>query len=489
MDRSSFAGKHHPLMDLWVNVAPMPYSCVFLTSTGQPHAAMRICRHHCLIVVTFGATILTFLAIYHDLTSEQVVGLQHIAAGFVSSILGNESQGKVGTIDTTSLRGHGTDHLLLQSKSTAGQKSTEVRPEECKPRHHIMFLKTHKTAGSTVLNILYRYGDYWNLSFALPVHYQFGYPSLFRAMWVKGHDAGQRFDLMCNHMRFRLSEVKKVMHPDTFYFTILRHPVEVAASSFSYYKSTASAFRNISSLDSFMQNPLRFFRPGAQGNNYARNLMWFDLGLDPQKNHTQTELQKIFSSLDDTFGIVLLADYFDESMVLLQHALCWSLDDVVTFKLNSRSNATIKAISQETAVRLRQWNSLDWALYSHFNTSFWHRAVHFGLARLDAEVQELRARRNVLATLCLQGSAVEGKTISDKRFKPFQFGLVQILGYQLKPGLSREEFTHCSRFIVPELQYKDRIYLRQFPSKIQVRIKWKRTTGSPLRRPLVGKPT
>uniref|UniRef100_UPI00358DFC7D galactose-3-O-sulfotransferase 2-like isoform X2 n=1 Tax=Myxine glutinosa TaxID=7769 RepID=UPI00358DFC7D len=339
-----------------------------------------------LIVVAFGATLLTFLSIYHDLTSELVVGLQHIAADSVSAILGSESQGKVGTIDTTSLRGHGTDHLLLQSKSTAGQKSTEV---------------------------------------------------------------------------------KKVMHPDTFYFTILRHPVEQAVSAFSYFKSSASAFRNVDSLDSFMQNPLRFFRPGAKGNYLAHNLMWFDLGLDPEKNHTQTQLQKIFSSLDDTFSIVLLADYFDESMVLLRHALCWSLDDVVTFKINSRSNASIKAISQETAVRLRQWNSLDWALYSHFNTSFWDRAVHFGLERLDAEVQELRARRNVLATLCLQGSALEAKIINDTRFKPYQQGTVEILGYKLKPGLSNEEFSRCSRLIVPGLQYEARLFARQFPKKIR----------------------
>uniref|UniRef100_UPI00358FCB38 galactose-3-O-sulfotransferase 2-like isoform X1 n=1 Tax=Myxine glutinosa TaxID=7769 RepID=UPI00358FCB38 len=420
-----------------------------------------------LIVVAFGATLLTFLSIYHDLTSELVVGLQHIAADSVSAILGSESQGKVGTIDTTSLRGHGTDHLLLQSKSTAGQKSTEVRPEECKPRHHIMFLKTHKTAGSTVMNILYRYGDYWNLSFALPSDHLFGYPALFKKTRVRGHETGQPFDVMCNHMRFQLSEVKKVMHPDTFYFTILRHPVEQAVSAFSYFKSSASAFRNVDSLDSFMQNPLRFFRPGAKGNYLAHNLMWFDLGLDPEKNHTQTQLQKIFSSLDDTFSIVLLADYFDESMVLLRHALCWSLDDVVTFKINSRSNASIKAISQETAVRLRQWNSLDWALYSHFNTSFWDRAVHFGLERLDAEVQELRARRNVLATLCLQGSALEAKIINDTRFKPYQQGTVEILGYKLKPGLSNEEFSRCSRLIVPGLQYEARLFARQFPKKIR----------------------
>ena len=123
--------------------------------------------------------------------------------------------GKGSTINTTSLRGHGMNLLILQSKSPAGQKITEVWPEKCKARHHIMFLKTHKTAGSTVLNVLYRYGDHWNLSFALPVHYQFGYPSLFRATWVKGHDTGQRFDLMCNHMRFRLSEVRLPVSPTT----------------------------------------------------------------------------------------------------------------------------------------------------------------------------------------------------------------------------------------------------------------------------------
>uniref|UniRef100_UPI00358EB916 immunoglobulin superfamily member 11-like isoform X3 n=1 Tax=Myxine glutinosa TaxID=7769 RepID=UPI00358EB916 len=43
MDRSSFAAKHHPLMDLWVNVAPMPYKVCALRqksvkiSPGQFH--------------------------------------------------------------------------------------------------------------------------------------------------------------------------------------------------------------------------------------------------------------------------------------------------------------------------------------------------------------------------------------------------------------------------------------------------------------------
>ena len=35
--------------------------------------------------------------------------------------------------------------------------------------------------------------------------------------------------------------------------------------------------------------------------------------------------------------MVLIMEYFDESLVLLKRELCWELDDVVYFKLNQRS--------------------------------------------------------------------------------------------------------------------------------------------------------
>lgn len=37
--------------------------------------------------------------------------------------------------------------------------------------------------------------------------------------------------------------------------------------------------------------------------------------------------------LDSVFDLVLVAEYFDESLVLLADALCWGLDDVVGFIL------------------------------------------------------------------------------------------------------------------------------------------------------------
>lgn len=79
----------------------------------------------------------------------------------------------------------------------------------CQPHTHIMFLKTHKTASSTVLNLLYRFGEERGLKFALPVGYQFGYPLPFIAQRVKGYRGPHvaEFDIMGNHMRFNKPEV------------------------------------------------------------------------------------------------------------------------------------------------------------------------------------------------------------------------------------------------------------------------------------------
>lgn len=65
-----------------------------------------------------------------------------------------------------------------------------------------------------MLSLLHRYGDRHGLRFALPIRYQFGYPRLFQASWVKGyHPQGggtqPPFHILCHHMRFNLKEVSR----------------------------------------------------------------------------------------------------------------------------------------------------------------------------------------------------------------------------------------------------------------------------------------
>lgn len=88
---------------------------------------------------------------------------------------------------------------------------SKTLPRNCKTKTHIVFLKTHKTASSTILNILYRFGESRNLTFALPLnkHSQLFYPFFFAPHFVEGVTSGRmgEFHIMCNHMRFKKSEV------------------------------------------------------------------------------------------------------------------------------------------------------------------------------------------------------------------------------------------------------------------------------------------
>uniref|UniRef100_A0A669CNA8 Galactose-3-O-sulfotransferase 4 n=1 Tax=Oreochromis niloticus TaxID=8128 RepID=A0A669CNA8_ORENI len=314
----------------------------------------------------------------------------------------------------------------------------------------VIILKTHKTASSTVLNMLYRFGEERNLRFALPLGYQLRYPLPFNAHRVKGYRGprAMEFHIMGNHMRFNKPEVEKVMPADTFYFSIIRDPVALAESSFAYYKEVAPAFRKAKGLGDFVDDPNKYYDPRLCNNHYARNLLWFDFGMDNNANFSVELAQYGEAMIRQTFRLILVSQYFDESMILLRHALCWPLDAVVSFSLNARQQKS----GSNSREKLRQWNALDWYLYKTFNRTFWEDIDKFGRAQMEQEVALLRMRREILGRVCLKdgGKPVEAYRIRDKNIRPFQSGVVKILGYELQPGLDN-------------IQYKDLLDSKQFP--------------------------
>ena len=46
----------------------------------------------------------------------------------------------------------------------------------------------------------------------------------------------------------------------------------------------------------------------------------------------------IIAFLDREFDLVMIMDYFDESVVLLKRLVCWELDDILYFKSNERQD-------------------------------------------------------------------------------------------------------------------------------------------------------
>lgn len=285
------------------------------------------------------------------------------------------------------------------------------------------------------------------------------------------------------------------MPADTFYFSIIRDPNALAESSFAYYKEVAPAFRKTKGLGEFADDPLKYYDPRLRNNNYARNLLWYDFGMDHNANFSLPLAQRGVAMIRRVFKLILLSEYFDQSMILLRHALCWPLDAVVSFSLNARQqkpsgvsgNWMSKAVAaagvggkvgrgqarmppdlsltDQQRRKLQRWNAFDWYLYRAFNRTFWEEIDKFGRSEMEQEVALLRTRRDELARVCLRdgGKPVEAHRIQDKNIRPFQSGSVKILGYELQPGLDDATRTACQRMIRPEIQYKDFLDAKQFP--------------------------
>ncbi|XP_061493700.1 galactose-3-O-sulfotransferase 2 [Rhineura floridana] len=359
---------------------------------------------------------------------------------------------------------------FFQRNVKGGMLSPIFKP--CQPTMNVMFLKTHKTASSTILNILFRFSEKHNLTVALPyrsdVH--LGYPQRFKATFVEEfRTIGRNFNIMCNHLRFNLPEVRRVMPNDTFYFSVLRHPASLLESSYIYYKYSP-AFRKSKNVNEFLASPWSSYNLTEKNWNFnARNHMWFDLGYDNNAEYNDHYVQSVIQDVEQNFQLMLIAEYFDESMILLKNTLCWDLDDVIYFKLNTRSLDSVQTLNPESKEKVKEWCALDWKLYTHFNNTFWIKIQErMHLKTLYKEVALLQKRQKELMEICLlEERAIDETRIIDKKLKPYQSGHAKILGYNLKKDLDNKTQAICQKMIIPELQYTAYMYSHQFPNKMR----------------------
>ncbi|KAA0716871.1 Galactosylceramide sulfotransferase [Triplophysa tibetana] len=212
------------------------------------------------------------------------------------------------------------------SYSASGQRA-------CSPKMDVMFLKTHKTASSTFLNILFRFGEKHHLKFAFPnSRNDFFYPSPFHHSQVKDCRPGMCFNIICNHMRFNAAEVAKVLPADTSYITILRNPADLAESSFHYFGNVVPLTWKLSGedkLEEFLTDPDLYYDPEGFNSFYLKNLLFFDFGEDNNLDPNDPKVEVAIDAIAKRFQLVMIVEYFEESLILLKAALCWDMEDLV----------------------------------------------------------------------------------------------------------------------------------------------------------------
>ncbi|XP_034145315.1 galactose-3-O-sulfotransferase 3-like [Esox lucius] len=343
------------------------------------------------------------------------------------------------------------------------------RSSSLRPKHtNVAFLKTHKTASSTMQNLLHRFAERNNLTVALPNEacdfYQFCYPRNFSAHFV--HEHTLQPNMITSHMRFNLAELRRLMPNNTQYVTILREPGSMFESLFSYYYEICPSFKRVpnGSLEAFLDNPWRYYRPDEDESMYARNTLTFDLGGD--KDRLEVDLdeyaQAFVAEIEHVFSLVMITEHFDESLVLFRHLLSWDVEDILYVKLNMRTPSSKRRFSPGIHAKVRAWNALDARLYDHFNASLWRQLAVLGPELVAREVNLLHRAQERLVKDCFGDQLLQLRLVAqikNNKTRPWvPDNEVGILGYELPTNTSLPH-NLCLKLIMPEHQYSDDLLL------------------------------
>lgn len=342
------------------------------------------------------------------------------------------------------------DRIPVQNSNVAAKRT------DCLPVHKIAFMKTHKTASSTVQNILFRYGLDNNLNFVLPLEgnhlndptHPYIILEPFKVEWLEQKEEedenrlpwhktlakDQLYDMFQLHTQWNYGAVSQLLGPKTVYITILRDPVDLFESLYDY-----SMFKSVLKLDlheySKTLNVSRTLHQHRVNQYLGLNQQLFDLGLPATELFDEDAAQAKIDEIDESFHLVMIAEKFAESMVLLANLLCWPLHMVTSLKINARKTDKKVVLSEEEKATLRAWQSGDQKLYEHFLAKFDKQIEKYGRDQMDLDLDRLDKLDAHVREKCVLADSDRDHMKKESLFRPFS---PKVVAYKV-----REEIHEC----------------------------------------------
>ena len=278
---------------------------------------------------------------------------------------------------------------------------------------YILFYKTHKTGSSSVQNVLMRLA----LKYKSPILWAkgdgtgIGYPRKFTFDMVR--NAPHSVKMHCNHVNpseklIEMFPEQKDMKKDNkklFQFTIMREPLGLMKSAYNYFESTGASpcLGKSGTLKNYLDNFSKFSAIKSY-HPFCKNAVAFDLGYRNDVTDLKS-IKNIINELDQKLDLVLILEYYWESMILMKEALGLTLEDVVSFKLNRAVSRPSKInISEEEEPKYRklvqEYIKVDSMLYDHFKLKFEKKMDALGLDYINHQVEQLKDITNKKFNQC-----------------------------------------------------------------------------------------
>ena len=75
---------------------------------------------------------------------------------------------------------------------------------------------------------------------------------------------------------------------------------------------------------------------------FDQNELLWDLGMDVSFINNDTAIRNKIKSYYKEFDLVLIAERFDESLIVMKNFLCWDMQDILYLKVKSRSSEKLE---------------------------------------------------------------------------------------------------------------------------------------------------
>lgn len=172
-------------------------------------------------------------------------------------------------------------------------------------------------------------------------------------------------------------------------------------------------------------------------------LFHYFTGLYPPAYDNMTRVRNEIRKMDRNFELVLIMEYFDESLILLRKVLCWSLQDILYVKFNQRRQKLRKQLDEKVKKNILNWNKADVLLFEHFNKTLWRKIKEYGPS-FWKDLKVFRRLNSEMQTACV------GKELNSRNvFKSSG----QILSFRLNRNISHRDRYFCMKVVRNEIDY------------------------------------
>lgn len=251
---------------------------------------------------------------------------------------------------------------------------------KCTEEHDIVFLKVHKTGSSTIANILQRFGYLRNLNFALPnkksdqLRYNY-FGAVGETLRPEGiipsKPNSEKYNILYNHVIFNWKAFLKIFpKKNAFYITMIREPVKQFLSALLFFVHENILNAAMKNITSYLKEPQVFEPEESPYLSFTNNRQALDLGLPPTKARDKAYILKYIRMLDKVFDLVLITEYFDESLIMLKRRLCWSFEDIIYIRKNIAYQSHDFKLGVYDRTLLKNWTLADHLIYAHFYNKF-----------------------------------------------------------------------------------------------------------------------